>query len=97
MWSDRDAGDLAALVGYRVLGRLGDLGVVTEATRLAGAADLSILIVRGGVSRGLRFEVPATRVREVAHQQRTLVVDADIVDFVPRLTEEGDVELRLDA
>ena len=86
----------AQIVGYRAHGRLGDLGVVTQARRAAGSEEASIIVIRGGVSNGLVFVVPRTRVREIVHECQTVVVDADIMDFVPRLTGHGDVELRLD-
>lgn len=93
MSSDAVGTSVAALIGYRALGRHGDLGVVTRTKRHSGS---SIIVIRGGTTDRLLFEVPATRVTEILHWQRTIAVDADVTDFVPRITKDGEVELRLE-
>jgi hypothetical protein len=83
------------LVGYRVLGRQGELGRVVDAEGLDGAPESSAIVVRGGVSNLLLYHVPATRLVGVSSDTRTVSADVDVADFVPSLADDGTVELRL--
>lgn len=83
------------LIGWRVLGRQGELGVVVEADSLAEPSEGSTIVVRGGVSEALQYHVPAARLVSISPVTRTLRVDVDVADFVPRFGEGGTVELRL--
>lgn len=82
-------------VGWRVLGRQGELGVVVEADNLAAPSEDSTIVVRGGVSDALQYHVPATHLVSISPVTRTLRVDVDVADFVPSFGEGGTVELRL--
>jgi len=53
-----------------------------------------VIVVRGGVSKGLIYFVPIDRVRRLSQEGRTVLLDMDLTDFVPRLHEDGTVELR---
>lgn len=81
------------LVGFRALGRHGELGVVVE----SGGEDPSLtsLVVRGGVSSGLVYFVPRRHVEAVRHDRRTVILDVDLHDFVASLRADGTVELTL--
>jgi len=81
------------IVGFRALGRHGDLGVVVE-VREETADGSHVIVVRGGVSKGLIYFVPIDRVRRLSQEGRTVLLDMDLTDFVPRLHEDGTVELR---
>jgi hypothetical protein len=82
------------LVGFRALGRQGELGVVVDvADGLERRARE--LVVRGGVTAALVYFVPETCVRAIASERRTLVCDVDVTDFVPTLHVDGTVELRI--
>ena len=86
---------LPNLTGWRVLGRQGELGLVTDEDGSAEAPDGSTIVVRGGVSDALRYHVPATRVVSISPVTRTVKVDVDVADFVPSFGDGGTVELRL--
>jgi hypothetical protein len=83
----------AALVGFRVVGRHGELGVVVEPEDDRDPS--SPLVVRGGVSSGLLYLVPPRCVEAIRSDRRTVVLDVDLHDFVPSLRADGVVELRL--
>ena len=83
-----------AVVGFEARGRHGALGVVVAVDE-DGDGRATALIVRGGVSEALVYHVPWPRVRTVSEETRTIVIDLDLVDFDPRLREDGTVELRL--
>lgn len=86
------------LFGYRALGRHGDLGVVVDVVPSPKRSDESqLLVIRGGVSDGLTYFVPAARALGISVEQRTVCFDLDLTDFVPRLTDDGTVELRSDS
>jgi hypothetical protein len=84
--------DQLGLVGYRLLGRYGDLGIVEGESSAGGEL---MLVVRGGVSRALVFHVPMRRTLDVSAQRRTVTVDVDVADFVPSLGDDGTVVLEL--
>lgn len=81
------------LVGFRAVGRYGELGVVVESqqslTRGAG------IVVRGGVSSALLFLVPEARVHSIEPARRLVRLDVDLADFTPSLLGDGTVELRV--
>lgn len=83
---------LADLVGYRLLGRYGELGMVEGAS---SPDDDLTLVVRGGVSHALVYHVPGRRIQEVSAARRTVTVDVDVADFVPSLADDGTVVLEL--
>lgn len=83
------------LVGYRVIGRHGELGIVVDGEVFRGAGDGPTIVVRGGVSDALLYNVPATRLLSISREARTVTVDVDVADFVPRLGDDGTVELHL--
>lgn len=83
------------LVGYRVLGRQGELGRVVDAEGLDEAPESSAIVVRGGVSDALIYHVPATRLVSVSRESRTVRVNVDVADFVPSLGDDGTVDLHL--
>jgi len=85
---------VANLVGYRVVGRYGLLGFVVEDDRSWDAGEETIAF-RGGISEALLFRVPAARVSSISVTNRTVMVDADLGDFAPRLGRDGTVELDL--
>ena len=85
----------ADLVGYRMLGRHGELGRVVELEGIEGAPESSTLVVRGGVSDALIYHVPAMRLVSVSRETGTVEADVDVADFVPSLGDGGTVELRL--
>jgi hypothetical protein len=80
----------SAVVGFRVVGRHGPLGVVVALERSAAEP---VLIVRGGASDALRYCVPSRMVRSRSAKRRLLVVEADVTDFVPHLRDDGAVDL----
>jgi hypothetical protein len=82
------------LVGYRVVGRHGELGVVVDDERLRQFSDETI-VVRGGVSDALLYHVPTELFRSISATSRTVTVDADVADFFPRLGQNGTVELHV--
>jgi hypothetical protein len=84
------------LVGFEVLGRHGVLGVVVGICVRGHGLEPEVR-VQGGVSRGLVYLVPVPRIHRVVSEERCLVVDADVDDFVPSLKSDGTVELRVSA
>jgi hypothetical protein len=84
------------LVGYRMLGREGELGRVVDCEEFDGAPETAALVVRGGVSDALLYHIPSMRLIGVSHETRTVSADVDVADFVPSFGEGGIVELRLD-
>jgi hypothetical protein len=85
-----------SLVGYRVLGRQGELGRVVDHEGQVGAPESSTLVVRGGVSNALIYHVPAARLIGVSRATATVSADVDVADFVPSFGDGGTVELRLE-
>lgn len=83
------------LVGYRVLGRQGELGRVVGAECIERASESATIVVRGGISDALAYHVPASRLIGVSHETGTVRADVDVGDFVPRLGEGGTVDLHL--
>jgi hypothetical protein len=81
------------IVGFRVLGTHGELGVVVELAQ-APEPDPELIVVRGGVSNALTYYVPADRVHTFSRRSRTIHVDVDLVDFIPHLVEDGTIEMR---
>jgi len=89
---------LSNVVGYRVLGRHGQLGVVVaddDAEGKLGTSDGETIVFRGGVSDALLFVLPRSRVRSISPSSRTLTVEVDVGDFSPRPGRDGTVELHL--
>lgn len=87
----------ASLVGFEVRGRIAGLGVVAapaSADDLPGAPEL---VVIGGRSSLLHFHIPLERVTNVSRRTRTLKVDVDVIDFTPRIADDGTVELHITA
>ncbi len=87
--------DAAALVGFRVDGRHGRLGTVVPADDRTAADQISELLVRGGASDALTYHVPLSVVAAVSTESRTVMLDLDVVDFTPRLGDDGCVDLYL--
>jgi hypothetical protein len=85
--TDRD------IVGFRVLGTHGELGVVVDIAATT-ETDRPLIVVRGGISNALTYYVPSDRVRTFSRRSRMIHVDVDLVDFVPHLDEDGTIELR---
>jgi hypothetical protein len=85
---------LSKLEGYSVVGRHGVLGTVVEVDTPASDGE-EFIVFRGGISEALQYRVPATLVRSVSPRNRSLKLDVDVGDFVPRLGDDGTVELRL--
>jgi hypothetical protein len=83
------------LVGYRAIGRHGELGVVVAAHE--NVLPSATIVIRGGASAGLLLLVPSERIRSVEGSYRTVEVDADFADFVPSLLADGTVQLRLES
>lgn len=81
-------------MGFRALGRHGALGFVVRAPRDPADGPCEIVIL-GGASQALLFFLPTERVRAVRSDDRTVVFDVDLADFVPSLCEDGSVELRV--
>jgi hypothetical protein len=86
---------LSDLVGYRVLGRQGELGRVVDLEGLEHAPEASMLVVRGGVSGALVYHVPAMRLIGISRESGTVSADVDVADFIPSFGDSGTVELRL--
>lgn len=82
------------LIGFQVFGRHGVLGIVVDVGTAPVVGAAAQLTVRGGVSSGLVYVVPEQRISSVVPEERVLLVDADIADFVPILRPDGTVELR---
>lgn len=92
------ASNVLDLVGYRVLGRHGDLGtVVTVRTDGAeNALDAPMLVVRGGSTELLLYHVPFDRLRGIVPEERLAISEVDVTDFEARLRDDGTVELYLE-
>ncbi len=86
--------DIHQLDGYSVIGTHGFLGTVVEVDTLV-ADGKEIIVFRGGVSDALEYHVPADQVQSISALDRTLIVDVDVGDFVPRLGTDGTIELHL--
>lgn len=86
---------LSDLVGYRLLGRQGELGCVVDLEGHEGMLEGSTIVVRGGVSDALIYHVPAMRLVSVSRETGTVRADVDVADFVPSFGDRGTVELRL--
>lgn len=86
---------LTDLVGYRVLGRQGELGRVVELEGLESAPHGSALVVRGGVSGALVYHVPAMSLIGVSPETATVSADVDVADFSASFGDSGTVELRM--
>ena len=78
-----------------MLGRYGELGTVVDVELVPEAIDGPVLVVRGGISKALVYLVPSRRIVGVSTESCTVATDADVADFVPLLTDEGTVLLRL--
>lgn len=78
-----------------MLGRYGELGTVVDTELAPGDMDGPALVVRGGVSEALVYHVPSRRILGVSNENCTVTVDADVTDFVPLLSADGTVVLRL--
>lgn len=87
--------DVRDLVGYRVLGREGELGVVVDEVDVYDAYETSTIAIRGGVSDALLYRIPAALLVRVSRETRTAAVDVDVAAFVPNLREDGTIELNL--
>jgi hypothetical protein len=87
--------DTVALVGFRVDGRHGRLGVVIDNGSDGRDAEESELLVRGGASDALYYHVPTSSVARVSTEKGTVTLDLDVIDFTPRLREDGSVDLHL--
>jgi hypothetical protein len=85
----------SALIGYRVDGRHGRLGTVIDAEGEEREAEQSEILVRGGASDALFYHVPSSVVVDVSRERRTVTLDLDVVDFAPRLRDDGSVDLYL--
>ena len=83
------------LVGYRVLGRHGELGTVVQAQGIGGSVDSPTLVVRGGSTERLIFYLPLGRVASIFPRRRTVISEVDVTDFAARLNADGTVELHL--
>lgn len=81
------------LVGFRALGRHGELGVV-ESEGDAGDGS-AFLVVRGGVSAGLVYVLSRDHLTGIGPDRRTILLDVELKDFLPSLRPDGTVELRL--
>lgn len=93
--NDTHVDRLSDLVGYRMLGREGELGRVVEAEWVHGVVGGSTIVVRGGISDALVYHVPASRLVYVSHETGTVRADVDVADFVPSFGDRGTVDLRL--
>jgi hypothetical protein len=89
--SDSHDVDLEASIGFEARGRHGALGVVVGVSR-TGPASL-VLVICGGVSRGLVYHVPGALVTAISRSRRFVVVDADLDDFHAVLRADGTIEL----
>lgn len=82
------------LVGFEVRGRHGVLGVVVAVSAPQPGIGAEMR-VQGGKSDALLYVIPVVQVSAVARERRMVVLDVDVGDFVPRLRDDGTVELRL--
>lgn len=80
-------------LGFRVIGRHGELGLVVSVTRSDGGERVTSVVVRGGISSSLTYHVPAVHIRSVSADAASVFVDLDLTDFVPVLKEDGTIEL----
>jgi hypothetical protein len=83
------------LDGYSVFGRHGFLGTVVGNEGARDDPAGGTIVVRGGISEALLFHLPAASLRSISPSRRTVTVEADVGDFVPRLGEGGTVELHI--
>ena len=80
------------MVGFRVLGRFSELGRVVDVREDPDGSE--VVVVRGGVSGGLVFYIPASSILSRSASTRTLRVDLEFAEFVPQLQADGTIELR---
>ena len=80
-------------LGFQVIGRHGELGLVVGVTRSDAGERVTAIVVRGGISSSLTYYVPAVHVRRVSAEAASVFVDLDLTDFVPVLKEDGTIEL----
>lgn len=85
----------ASFVGFDVRGRVAGLGVVAEPTGVDDLPGAPELLVVGGRSSLLHFFIPLEHVTNVSRGTRTLSVDVDVIDFTPRIADDGTVELHI--
>ena len=86
----------AAFAGFEVRGRIARLGFVAApdgGDSVPGVVEE--LLVIGGRSSLLHFYIPLDHVISVSTTARTVVVDVDVIDFTPRVGDDGRVELHL--
>ncbi len=87
---------VAAVVGFEVRGTIASLGFVAPLDHPEGVSGAAVeLLVIGGRSSLLHFYIPLEHVTSVSPKARTVVVDVDVVDFTPRVGEDGTVELHI--
>lgn len=86
---------VSRLVGYSVIGRHGFLGTVVGSDTAPGHSAEETIAFRGGISDSLLFHLPTTRLRSISPSRRTVTVEVDVGDFVPRPGEGGTVELHI--
>jgi hypothetical protein len=93
-----EASSLFNLVGYRVVGRHGELGtvVMVRTDDAEGGVDPPILVVRGGRTELLLLHLPLDRLSGLFPEERLAVSELDIVDFAAHLGDDGRVELYLE-
>jgi hypothetical protein len=85
---------LAAVAGWTVSGRHGQLGHVVPLENGDWGTDESpLLLVRGGTSQALYFHVPVELVTAVARGRCDIRIDADVSDFTAHLRPDGSVDL----
>jgi hypothetical protein len=82
------------LIGFRVMGPHGELGRVVEC-EVGRGVRVPTITVRGGASDSLVYHVPTERLRSVSRDTRTVTVEVDVTDFVPRLAKNGTVDLHV--
>ena len=87
---------VAALDGFEVRGRIGSLGFITAADDDAVVPGVAAeLVVIGGRSSLLHFHIPLEHITSVSKKTRSVSVDVDVVDFTPRVGDDGTVELHI--
>lgn len=93
--SVRPAEHVVSLTGFRVDGRHGRLGIVIDAESEGREVEQAEILVRGGASDALYYHVPTAVVTVVSRERRTVTLDLDVIDFTPRLRDDGSVDLYL--
>ena len=85
--------DPSVLFGFEVIARYGHLGFVVDPRNEGHDADPDHVLVRGGLSGALYYQLPVSYITRISPTRLVIEVAVDVGDFVPQLCADGTVDL----